>query len=96
MNENAIEWLRGDSVVTVTLCSNSRYNSKVRKLAKEHPEDVQICDENADGSIVAHLPLKYIKISVPKKLSEEQIEKLTKDSRERMISLHAKRKQTII
>lgn len=70
--ECAIEWLRGDKVATVTFPSANRYNSKIRKLAQEHPEDVKIRFENLDGSIVATVPVKYIKISAPKVVSEEQ------------------------
>ena len=84
MNENVIEWLRGDSTVTVTFCSNSKYNTKVRRLAEQYPNDVQIVAENVDGSIVAHLPLKYIKVSAPKQVSEE----VKEASRERMINMH--------
>lgn len=72
--ENVIEWVRGDNEVTVTLVNGSRYKSKVLKLAAAHPE-VKVVHTNKDGSIVAHLPLKCIKISWPKEMSEEQREK---------------------
>ena len=66
--ENVIEWIRNSPIVTVSF-SQKRYISKLKKLAEKYPEDVQIVVENNDGSIVAHLPLKYIKISAPKKMS---------------------------
>ena len=69
--ENVIEWIRNDKEVTVTLCGNSRYATKVRKLAEQYPDEVKIIHVNNDGSIVAHLPLSYIKISHPKIMSEE-------------------------
>jgi hypothetical protein len=72
--ENVIEWIRNDKEVTVTLCGNSRYATKVRKLAEQYPDEVKIMHVNNDNSIVAHLPLSYIKISHPKKVSEKQIE----------------------
>ena len=72
--ENVIEWIRGDKEVTVTFCNNNKYKSKVQKLAEEYPDEVQIVATNNDGSIVAHLPLSYIRISHPPKrvLTDEQ------------------------
>lgn len=86
MNENCSEWLRNESKVTVTLCQG-RLISKVKKLAAEHPEECEIAHENEDGSIVAHLPTKWIKISAPKKVSDEQREK----ARQRFEEYHRKR-----
>ena len=74
VNENVIEFLRDSKTATVTFCQG-RYVSKVKKLAEEYPEDVQITYENPDGSIVAHVPTKWIKISAPRKMTEEQREK---------------------
>lgn len=69
--ECVIEWLRGQKEVTVTFAGNTKYNSKVRKLAEQYPDEVKIISINCDNSIVAHLPLSYIKVSHPKVLSEE-------------------------
>lgn len=89
--ENVIEWIRGDKEVTVTLSNNTRYKTKVMKLAEEHPE-VKICHVNKDGSIVAHLPLKCIKISWPREVSEEQKEL----SRERMKQMNNLRRESTL
>lgn len=80
MKENNIEWLNGQQTVTVTL-SQGRFINKVKKLAETH-EDVQIVAENSDGSICAHLPLKFIKISAPRQMTEEQKEQ----ARERLLA----------
>ena len=80
MKENNIEWLNGQQTVTVTL-SQGRFINKVKKLAEQR-EDVQIVAENSDGSICAHLPLKFIKISAPRQLTEEQKEQ----ARERLLA----------
>ena len=71
MNENVIEWLTNDSEVTVTL-SQRRYITKVKKLQEKYPDEVRIVVENKDGSVVAKLPIKFIKLSAPRKVSEEQ------------------------
>ena len=72
MRENCIEWLNGQDRVTVTL-SQGRLINKVKKLAEKYKE-VEILKENEDGTIVAKLPLKVIKISAPRQMTEEQRE----------------------
>jgi hypothetical protein len=81
-SECAIEWVRGNRTATVTFPSANRYNSKVRRLAEEYPEEVKIRHENLDGSIVATIPVKFIKIGAPKKVSDEQREALSERLRQ--------------
>ena len=70
--ENAIEWIRNSNIATVTF-SQGRYITKIKKLAEKYPDDVKITAENSDGSIVAHIPVRYIKISNAKKeLTDEE------------------------
>lgn len=85
MRENVIEWLNGQDWVSVSF-AQGKYITKIRKLAESHPDEVKIIAENPDGSICAHVPLKYIKVSPPKKMSEEQIAAAT----ERMKNMHKK------
>ena len=70
--ECVIEWVRGDKVAAVTFPSRTKLGRKVRKLAEECPEDVIIRHENKDGSFVATIPVRFIKISSPRKVSEKQ------------------------
>ena len=72
--ENVISFLKGKNIATVCF-SQGRYISKIRKLAEKFPEEVQITAENKDGSIVAHIPVSYIRISkITREMSEEQKE----------------------
>ena len=71
-SECAIEWLRGDKVVTVTFPGGTAECNRIKEYAQKYPEDVKISHLNADGSIVARVSKKYIRISRPKALSEEQ------------------------
>ena len=48
---------------------------------------MEIVKENTDGTLLAHLPLKFIKISAPKQMTEEQKEK----ARERFIAMKKER-----
>lgn len=61
--ENSIEWVTGDDTITVTL-TQRKYITKLRKIAAKWPSLVSILAENADGSILARLPLKALKLSI--------------------------------
>lgn len=74
VQDNAIEFLRNAKTAVVTF-SQGKYISKIRKLAQEKPNECKIKVENADGSIVATIPTKWIKISPPRVATEEQIER---------------------
>lgn len=74
--ENAIEWLKGRKTATVTLAGGTALNTRVRKLAKAKPDKCEITDENDDKSIVAHIPVSWIRINPEKELTAEQREKL--------------------
>lgn len=71
VTENVIEFLRNQDRATVTLCQ-PRFITRIRKLAEEYPAECQIVVENKDGSIMAHIPTKWIKFNPPLQLSEEQ------------------------
>lgn len=77
--ENVIEFLNGQKRATVTL-SQGRYKTKVEKLAKERPDECKILARNTDGTILAHVPTSWVKISPPRKveMSEDRKEELRK------------------
>lgn len=72
-NENVIEFLKDEKQATVTF-SQGRHKTKIKKLADKLPDECQIIAENKDGSLCAHIPVSWIKISPVKKVSEEQRE----------------------
>lgn len=76
--ENVIEFLRGSETATVTF-SQGRYITRIEKLAKKHPDKVQIVARNKN-SIVAHIPVKAIKINIieGRERTEEEIERSRK------------------
>ena len=70
--ENVIEFVQNSKVATVTFCQG-RFVTRIKELAKNYPDEVQITKENEDGSIVAHIPTKYIVINRrTKNLTDEQ------------------------
>lgn len=74
MNEFAIEWIKGAEYAGVTVPSGTALKSKLLRLAEKHQDEVKIVVENKDGSLFAHVPVNYIKISPPRQVSEEQKE----------------------
>ena len=74
MNEFAIEWVKGACYAGVTVPSGTALKSKLLRLADQNPDEVKIMAENEDGSLFAHIPVSYVKISPPRKVSDEQKE----------------------
>ncbi|MBD5534590.1 MAG: hypothetical protein HDQ99_02805 [Lachnospiraceae bacterium] len=74
MDEFAIEWTKGSNYAGVTVPSGTALKSKLLRLAERNPNEVKIMAENEDGSLFAHIPVRYIKLSPPKKMSDEQKE----------------------
>ena len=66
VQENVLEFYKGSKVATVTLCAK-RYINRVKKLAQKFPDEFEVVAENEDGSIVAHIPVKAIKINYTKR-----------------------------
>ena len=73
-NDNCVELLNNQKTMTVSFCSQ-KWITKIKKLSQSNPDDVEIIAENKDGSICARLPIKYLKISAPRKVSDEQRQK---------------------
>lgn len=73
--ENAIEFYENEKTATFSF-TQGRYISKIKKLAKQYPDECQILAENQDGSIYGHIPTKWVKVSPPRKveMSEERKE----------------------
>ena len=74
MNEFCIEWIKGNDYAGVTVPSGTALKSKLMRYAQERPDEVKLMVENKDGSAFFHVPVSYIKVSPPRKVSEEQRE----------------------
>ena len=89
VTENVLEFEKNADTATVTFCQ-ARFITKIKKLAEKFPDECQITHENKDGSIVAHIPVKWIKISkVDRQLTDEQRAELA----ERVKIAHAHRRK---
>lgn len=86
--ENGIEWLKTSERATCTFCQK-KLMSKIRELAKKYPDQ---CDIVVDDSkyIVAHFPVKWLKISnIKREFTEEQ----RNAARERMANARNNKKE---
>ena len=72
MNEFCIEWIKGNDYAGVTAPSGTALKSKLMRYAKERPDEVKVMEANKDGSAFFHIPISYVKISPPKKVSDKQ------------------------
>ena len=84
-DENTIEFSRDAKVATVTLVQG-RYKTKIKKLAVSHPEECKILVENKDGSIVARVPVSWIKINPGRNVSEEEREERAKRAKYNLLN----------
>lgn len=71
-NECSIAWIRGGEYAEASAHNGSKMKGRVLKLAEQHPENVKVLATNKDGSIFAHVPVKYVKLRAPRELTEEQ------------------------
>lgn len=64
-----------DSDKHASLCSGERkWINRILKLKADHPDEVSIKEypETNHGIILAHFPKKWLKISPPRQMSDEQ------------------------
>lgn len=71
--ENVIEFRKGQKVATLTLCQR-RYISRVKELSSKFPNECKVLAINKDGSILAEVPTRWIRINPGLDLTEEQKE----------------------
>ena len=74
MNEFSIEWTKDRNYAGVTVPSGTALKSKLMRYAQERPDEVKLMAENKDGSAFFHIPISYVKVSPPRKVSEAQRE----------------------
>ena len=73
MKETVVGYVDEDSYASFT-SAEKKWINKILKLKAEHPEqvDIKAYPENNQGYIYAHLPKKWLKVSPPRQVSEEQ------------------------
>lgn len=74
MNVFSFEWIKGSDYAGVTVPSGTAMKSKLLRQAKNNPDEVNIITQNQDGSLFAYIPVNYVKISPPRRVSDEKRE----------------------
>lgn len=88
VKETVFEHISGYDCVGVSTSERS-WKTKILKLKAKFPDDVRIVAENADGSLYAKVPYKWVKISKPRHVSDKQREA----AGERMRKMLAEKKE---
>lgn len=87
-NENNVEFLTGQRKVTFTFTAR-KYINRIKKYKESHPDDVDFV-ENSGGSICGHVPLKWLKISPPRKVELTDEQKAERSERMRKVAASRK------
>jgi hypothetical protein len=64
--------------------SETVWINKIKRLSELYPDDVKIQHINKDGSLYAHVPLGWFKLSPPKKVSMTDEQKVAASLRLQM------------
>lgn len=80
MNENVIEWIRGDDFAKVTAPNATRLKGQVERLAEKWPDEAKVLHRNSDGSIFAQVPARWVNIRKPKEveMTQERLDALAR------------------
>lgn len=80
-NENIIESTNDKDIVDYSNNSKGlmtvfftrrKWINRIKQYAEQYPKEVQIKYINTDGSIIAHVPVSYLKILRPTQLSDSE------------------------
>lgn len=71
--ENNIEFLVNQDTATCTF-SSRKWINKARKLSRDYPDLCKIVSENADGSIVVHVPISCVNLRAPRVKKDDRSE----------------------
>lgn len=92
--ENGIEFLKDSKTATVQFCQG-RYKSRIKKLAEKYPDECGILAENPDGTLLAHIPVEWIRINPGVVLTEEQKQKKAETMRRNFNQTNNGRRETV-
>lgn len=90
LRENVIEFLQNEKIATVTF-TQGRYITRIKDLAEKKPDECKITRINEDGSIVAHIPVAWVRINPCLELSDEKREEMAERMRKVSREHHAKK-----
>ena len=80
-----------DDMVSVTMYEK-KYMNQIGKLVESHPDEVRIIAINKDGTMVAHLPKKFVHVSFSDRARREMTEDERAAAAERLKKMWEKKK----
>ena len=60
-------WLKGNSYAEVTAPNRTSLKNRIMKMSAKREPGVKVMVINPDGSIVAHVPVEFIRVNKPRK-----------------------------
>lgn len=73
IREFNVNWVDCDDMVSVTMYEK-KYMNQINKLAEKHPDEIRIVAGNKDGTMVAHLPKKFVHVNFSERTKREMDE----------------------
>ena len=80
MLETVYEHIKGNNTFTITAAERWSIGM-IRRLKEKYPDQVDIRYINQDGSVLAHLPIEWMRIVPKRKVSASIAENLYRSSR---------------
>lgn len=71
-DKDCIHYAPNSKKLMTCFFTRKRWINKVVQYSEQYPDEVQIKHVNKDGSIIAHVPVDYLRISRPPKLSDDE------------------------
>ena len=72
LHDNVIEFFSEERTATLSL-HKKKYVNKLRKYFESHADEMDFT-QNPDGTVCATVPVSWIKISPPRRMTDEQRE----------------------
>ncbi len=88
-------WLKGNSYAEVTAPNRTSLKNRIMKMSAKGEPGVKVMVINPDGSIVAHVPVEFIKVNKPRKVNASNGEKGRKALEEYRMRKAAEEAETV-
>ena len=75
MRETVYEHISGSDTMTITAAERWSVNM-VKRLKDKYPEEVEICAENPDGSLLVRVPADWMQIKPKRRMPPKNLDNL--------------------
>ena len=71
-DKDIIDYCNNSKGLMTVLFTRKKWVNRIKQYAEQYPSEVQIKYINTDGSIIAHVPVSYLRIVRPTQLSDSE------------------------